>query len=332
MTFIANETFTSLDEIQNWVLNSILEQGEESAPRRMRTLELYPVTFVLNNPRSRCVTNASRRWSLPLAIGEFCWHVSGSNDVRFIEYYAPQWKQFAEKETILGSCYGYQIFHRDLSSGDSQWDHLVRLLRQDPESRRAVITFASSSLALSTTAKDVACTNTLQFLIRSGRVHAFVCMRSNDAIWGLPYDVFFFTMLQELLACELDLDVGTYSHFAASLHLYERHFELAQRIVQDRRITSFEMPQMTNHNQLEQFLRLEGKQREGRMADSSRKEELSGYWQELLGVLEWYGQIRRVGGYPKAVGIGTKGPYAKVLQNLLPVAEPATEASRVIKI
>jgi len=329
MTFIANETFPSLDEIQKWVLSSILEHGEESAPRGMRTLELYPVTFVLDNPRSRCITSASRRWSLPLALGEFCWHVSGSNEVRFIEYYAPQWKQFAEEETILGSCYGHRIFRRDSNSGASEWDYLIHLLHSDPESRRALITFASSSLSGSSTAKDVACTSTLQFLIRSGRLHAFVSMRSNDAIWGLPYDVFLFTMLQELLACELNLELGTYSHFAASLHLYERHFDLAKRIVRDEVVTSFEMPRMTHHNQLQQFLKHEAKQRENSLADISQKGELSAYWRELLDVLEWYSRARSVGGYLKAVSIGPNSPYTEVLRNLLPLSEPSGQLSAV---
>ena len=52
---------------------------------------------------------------------------------------------------------------------------------------------------------DLPCTRTIQFLLRSGHVDAVVYMRSNDAIWGLPYDIFLFTMLQEMLAVELAL-------------------------------------------------------------------------------------------------------------------------------
>jgi thymidylate synthase len=56
-------------------------------------------------------------------------------------------------------------------------------------------------------------------------------MRSNDAIWGLPYDCFVFTMLQELLASQLRCSLGEYVHFAASLHVYERHFSLVERML-----------------------------------------------------------------------------------------------------
>src|SRR5438067_2406987 len=101
-------SFDSLDEIQHWTLETLLERGEVARPRGLETLELFPVSLVLNNPRRRRVLNPVRKWSLPLALGEFCWHVSGSNAVDFIEYYAPQWREFTDDgQTIRGSCYGH---------------------------------------------------------------------------------------------------------------------------------------------------------------------------------------------------------------------------------
>jgi thymidylate synthase len=79
--------------------------------------------------------------------------------------------------------------------------------------------------------KDVACAITLQFLIRDDAVHAVVYMRSNDVILGLPYDVFLFTMLQEIISTQLGLKLGQYHHFCGSLHLYDRHIDLAERIL-----------------------------------------------------------------------------------------------------
>jgi thymidylate synthase len=48
-------------------------------------------------------------------------------------------------------------------------------------------------------------------------------MRSNDIWMGFPYDVFSFTAMQCLMAMELGLGIGTYTHIAGSLHLYERN-------------------------------------------------------------------------------------------------------------
>jgi len=317
------KSFKSLDEIQKWVLASILSDGEESQPRGLRTLELYPSAFSLLNPRSRCIVNPRRRWSLPLALGEFCWHVSGSKELRFIEYYAPQWRQFAEDEVIQGSCYGHRIFKRGLNQL-SQWEQLIQLLKADPQSRRAILTFSDPVIGLNPDSKDVACANTLQFMIRSDRVHAFVYMRSNDAIWGLPYDIFLFTMLQELLACELKVKLGTYFHFAASLHLYERHFELARNIVEGDEAAYFEMPVMENHHQLQDFLTLEAKLRDGEQVDASEAKSLNTYWRHLLSVLEWYSFIKQAGGYSKGLGVVNDSPYAELLNNLLPEYAPSS--------
>ena len=53
-------------------------------------------------------------------------------------------------------------------------------------------------------------------------------MRSNDLWMGFPNDVFQFTCMQIYLAMRLGLDLGTYTHIAGSLHLYERDFEKAK--------------------------------------------------------------------------------------------------------
>jgi thymidylate synthase len=139
-------------------------------------------------------------------------------------------------------------------------------------------------------AKDSPCTCNIQFLIRDARLHAIVYMRSNDAIWGLPYDVFLFTMLQELLSCQLGTELGSYFHFAGSLHLYRRHFELARRIISCQNVAPFEMPAMRSHDQLAAFLRLESQIRAGTQVEEKEEktEALEPYWRGLLNVLKWY--------------------------------------------
>jgi thymidylate synthase len=249
-------TFESLDEVQHWVLSSLLDHGSPVTSRGMPTLELFPASFALASPRRRCITNPERRWNLPLALGEFCWHATGSDALDFIEYYAPRWKEFSDGETIRGSCYGHRIF--DGKDGQtSQWDRLVRLLRTERHSRRAVLQLFDSQSGLDAESKDVPCTCSVQFMIRNDRLHAIVYMRSNDAIWGLPYDVFLFTMLQELLSLELGVELGTYSHLVGSLHLYKRHFELARRIISCGSSFPFEMPHVREYSELRSFLTLE---------------------------------------------------------------------------
>src|SRR5690348_2368687 len=102
--------FQSLDALQRWSLARLLAEGLPVSPRGSPTMELCGVQLILVNPRRRIITSRIRKWSFPLALGEFCWHLAGSNELPFINYYSRRWNDFADDErTIRGSCYGYRI-------------------------------------------------------------------------------------------------------------------------------------------------------------------------------------------------------------------------------
>jgi thymidylate synthase len=285
-----NPIFDSANQVQRWALKSVLEKGQVSAPRHQSTRELLFVSFSLTNPRHRCVTIPERRWSLPLAIGEFCWHAAGSDQVDFISYYTERWRDFSDDgTTIAGSCYGKKMFASD-AGGKNQWSRAIDLLRDDPDTRRAVISFQGSA-DTSLQGKDVACATSLQFLVRNHALHAVVNMRSNDGVWGLPYDLFVFTMFQELMAISLNLSLGHYNHTASSLHIYERHYELAERVAASPERSSEPMTPMTDVSHLRQFLIQEELVRQGRGRNASIK--LSPYWSNLIALLEAH-RSRRV--------------------------------------
>ena len=166
ISFGSGPAFVSMDAVQRWAFERLLESELHSAPRGVPTRELLGQSFTLTNPRARMITAPARRWSLPLAIGEFCWHASASNDVDALAYYAPRWRAFTEDgRTVHGSCYGQRIFGHD-RGGRSRWDLLLSLLRKDPASRRAVIDLSGED-QLSSIAVDVSCTSTFQVLIRN---------------------------------------------------------------------------------------------------------------------------------------------------------------------
>ena len=52
-----------------------------------------------------------------------------------------------------------------------------------------------------------------------------VTMRSNDLWYGFCNDQYCFSKLQELVATEVGLLVGSYYHFAHNLHLYDNIIE-----------------------------------------------------------------------------------------------------------
>jgi thymidylate synthase len=309
--------FQSVDEAQVKVLDYLLTHGQTVSPRGMATLECEAVSFTVLDPRQRCVLNPARAWSLPLAIGETCWHLAGSKAAKDLAYYAPIWDSFADTEgQIRGSCYGSKIF----LGNPSPWDSIISLLRTDINSRRAILFFNNELAHLDVSCKDAACAQSVQFMFRKGKLDAVVCMRSNDAIWGLPYDIFFFTFIQELLARTLGLEIGKYIHFAASLHIYKRHVGLAARVVGSASPRPFSMAPMSDIGELNDFLAGE----RGLRTSGSSSCCLGVYWQQLLTVLELFRQSRQLG-WERVLELRPDSLYGEILR---PLAEKRDTSDR----
>jgi thymidylate synthase len=81
-------------------------------------------------------------------------------------------------------------------------------------------------------------------VIRRRRLHMLAYMRSNDAFIGLPHDVFAFTMLQEVIARTLGVELGEYHHAVGSLHLYNRNRREARRYLKEGWQPTKAMPRM----------------------------------------------------------------------------------------
>lgn len=218
----------------------------ESAPRGQKVRENIAQTLVLWNPRARLLNLKSRDANYGFAVGEFFWYWLGKQDLESMLYYNKRMAAFSDNGFTLNSAYGHRTrFHEiwyEVGRGATQWDTAKRELLRDPDSRRAVMVIARpEDFVIATNreggSKDVPCTLSLQFFIRDNKLRLHTTMRSNDLMWGLTYDLFSFTLLQECMLLELraagmkDLGLGHYSHTAGSMHIYERHFQMASAVV-----------------------------------------------------------------------------------------------------
>ena len=122
----------------------------------------------------------------------------------------------------------------------------------------------------------------------------FVYMRSNDAFIGLPHDVFSFTMIQEIVARSLDVDVGTYNHAVGSLHLYKVHRDAARRYLREGWQPTKPMPPMPVGNPWKAISQLVAAERVIRFGgwidiDALR---LADYWKDLLRLLKVFSHYK----------------------------------------
>lgn len=273
---------SSVSESLVEVSRLIIASGVPASPRGIPTLELQGVLIRLKDPRNRIVCVPERRWSASYAAGEFCWHMSADNSLEFINYYSEAWGAFSDDGVrINGSCYGRHIFF----GGDtSQWSAVKNILRSDVDSRRAVLYFANSRYDLES-AKDVPCVSNMQFMVRNGKLDCFVSMRSNDIILGYCYDVYFLTMLQEMMAVELNLDIGEYTHFAASMHAYYDKIDVISKISNSVMFICEPMMPMCCVDEITTVLDVERMLRNGDVKGLDLIKTLNGYWREFCGPL-----------------------------------------------
>jgi thymidylate synthase len=256
------KTYQNCTEAYINLLNDVYNDPEYvCAPRNMKIRESLGVSFRILNARNRLPYVPERKFSVGYVIAELLWYLSGNNSTEWIANYSSFWRKISDDGETANSAYGARIFRpysriaelygdptvtplADNSSPKSddwtQWKWLVEELVSDNDSRRAVIHIRSPWDARYAT-KDVPCTLTLQFFLRDDRVHQVASMRSSDLILGIAYDIPAFTVFQELLAIELaerlhrPIGVGTYTHISGSLHIYDRNFDLVERILENNK-------------------------------------------------------------------------------------------------
>jgi len=126
----------------------------------------------------------------------------------------------------------YPIYVSDSGAEKKDFDQVgfvLGELRRNADSRRAVISMRDNSVDPFNA--NPACLQNLQYLIRDGSLHCKVLMRSNDATEATFMNAFAFILLQEKIAGELGLPVGSYTHRANSFHCYEKDFNLLAQYV-----------------------------------------------------------------------------------------------------
>jgi thymidylate synthase len=107
-----------------------------------------------------------------------------------------------------------------------QLPFILRELRRNPDSRRAVVDVRDWRHDAAEGNENPACLQHLQFFIRGGALHLKILFRSNDACKATFMNAFALIMLQKRVADELGVKMGTYTHRANSFHCYEKDFDM----------------------------------------------------------------------------------------------------------
>jgi thymidylate synthase len=273
----------TLDDAQRCLLNALLHSEQHVLTSRGDTQELIGVQLELSQPRAR-LSRSEMRGKPFSCLGELLWYLAGDNSLEFITYYIPRYRKESDDDVTVHGAYGPRLFGL---RGHNQINNVIALLRERPNTRRAAIQLFDAD-DLSAPHKEIPCTTTLQFILRAGTLQMVVYMRSNDAYTGLPHDVFCFTMLQEIIARSLEVELGVYRHCAGSMHIYEDDVDSAREYLGEGVQPRIEMPEMPPGDPwpaIEVLKNVEAVVRRGGTMDAADL-GLKPYWTDLVRLLQ----------------------------------------------
>lgn len=186
----------------------------------------------LDKPCERFIYVPGRKNNPFAQVAETLWVLAGRNDVKFLSKYLPRAAEFSDDGVTWRAGYGPRLRNWRGTWVD-QLRNVYRILHEDLHSRRAVISIWDPECDTEPS-KDIPCNNWINFQVRDNKLNMLVSIRSNDLMWGFTgINAFEWSVVQEILAYWLGVEVGWVQYMQGSLHLYSRHFDRVLDILND---------------------------------------------------------------------------------------------------
>ena len=295
-------SFATFQQAYLAVLRQVATKHQYTIARCGRdAVEVINTSFTIDDPVDRLPYLAARHTNVVLHHAEALWCLASRADLDMIGYYASRLQRPAITRRLTGAACAPWLFGVDGDDGGRRFDRAMRQLVDDPHTDRAVMTVVRPDELVAVGDPDAAGALGLQFLLRDGRLHLAAHLRGNDALAGLPCDIFSFTFLLEFAARRLGVPVGTYSHHVGSMHLHRTDLERVDAILAesdhlDTDAPRFPTPAMpaTSRDDLTRILHWEQALRTNtQRLDPVRLDRLPlpVYWQQVLALFEAHRQI-----------------------------------------
>ncbi|MFH1631405.1 MAG: thymidylate synthase [bacterium] len=222
---------TPFDEQYREAVRTIMEQGiRVDNPWSGRYTKMIPGLTIRVDVGECFPLLTLRKIPLKLFIAEQVWFLMGENRPDWMRQFTKIWDDFTEEDGTIVAAYGHRWRHH---FGRDQIGSLIAHLRENPSSRHGVIiTWDAAGDGLGVDyKKNIPCPYTFTVNIAGGRLHLHNIIRSNDMMLGCPHDAAGFALLQCILAQELGVEPGIYTHSISNAHIYDNHFEGAEEFL-----------------------------------------------------------------------------------------------------
>lgn len=222
----------TIDELTVKGIEYVIRTGEKIKANAGDALQSYSITYCLTNSYSRVPS-----LRLPATVRYFCkelrayfngdLHIDGG-----LSDASSYWRSLSSSDGYINSNYGYYVFHQKIEGG-TQFEYITEMFSRSRKTRRALININQPHHKV-INPKDFPCAISLLFYINyENKLCCDIYSRSMDLVWGLPYDLSFFSLINEIVCVYLneflgyDLQLGYTSIHGSFTQIYDKTRHLA---------------------------------------------------------------------------------------------------------
>ncbi len=168
-------------------------------------------------------------------IHELLWIINGDTNIKYLhDNKVSIWDEWADSNGDLGPIYGAQWRNWN-NEGIDQIADVINSLKNNPNSRRHIVTAWNPSVLPDESSKDFAvnvangkaalppCHAFFQFYVADNKLSCQLYQRSADVFLGVPFNIASYSLLTMMIAQVCGLGLGDFVHTFGDVHIYNNH-------------------------------------------------------------------------------------------------------------
>ena len=210
------------------LVKTVIEKGKHKPTRTgVDTISYFGAFYKVDlNKGFPLLTTKKMQWKSLLH--EVLWYLSGENHIRNLRQHTKIWDAWADEIGNLETAYGYywRHFPSAQKNKDGEWvisevdqiQYVIDEIKRNPSSRRLVVSAWEPGNA--TTSKLPPCHYTFVFNVNNGKLNCHLTQRSGDIALGIPFNLAAYSILTQIIAQQVGLEVGEFAHTIIDAHIY----------------------------------------------------------------------------------------------------------------
>jgi len=224
------------------LVRNIIENGELKETRNGKTISQFGAQIKITElKQGRFPLLTSRKHFFKGIIGEYAAFLKGPKSVQdFEKEGCNYWKLWAKEDGSLNVDYGNAWIDFTGDGSINQIDYVIDLLKNDPQSRRMIITGWNPIHVIKKELSLDCCHHTYQFHVSEGKyLNLKYIQRSVDTLIGMPSNFVLASLMVITFAKAAGLQPGEIIMDFTDVHIYEEHIEGAKKQLKQE---TFEFP------------------------------------------------------------------------------------------